>query len=96
MAAHHGELKTLIIPQDNEKAPPKDIPERIIRTFNIIPVKMADKVSRSALASDEDSPLFREPEEAVKGPKEEDELPDAPLVSLAPGAPNLKGPRLDA
>ncbi|MDR1165669.1 MAG: hypothetical protein LBO66_07325 [Deltaproteobacteria bacterium] len=59
---------------------------------------MADKVSRSALASDENSPLSHEQEEAVKGPKEGDELPDSPLLLLspAPGAPNLEGPRLDA
>ncbi|MDR1164256.1 MAG: endopeptidase La [Deltaproteobacteria bacterium] len=95
MAAHRGELKTLIIPQDNEKDL-KDIPERILKTFNIIPVKMVDNVLRSALVIDEDTPLFREPEEPVKDPKEETELPDSLIVSPAPVAPNLDAPGLDA
>jgi ATP-dependent Lon protease len=90
-----GNSRPSLSPRITRKTP-KDIPERILKTFNVIPVKMADNVSRSALASDEDSPLFHEPEETVKGLKEEYELPDSPLLSPAPSAPNLEGPRLDA
>jgi ATP-dependent Lon protease len=48
MAAHRGEIKHLIIPQENEKDL-KDIPERILKAFTITPVKMVDEVLEKAL-----------------------------------------------
>jgi ATP-dependent Lon protease len=48
MADLRGELKTLIIPQENEKDL-KDIPDRILKTFSIISVKMADHVLQTAM-----------------------------------------------
>lgn len=59
MAAHRGELKALIIPQENEKDL-KDIPDRILKTFQITPVKMVEEVLNTALVKEPDRPLFVE------------------------------------
>jgi ATP-dependent Lon protease len=61
MAAHRGELKSLIIPHENEKDL-KDIPERILRTFDIILVKKVEEVLNAALIIEPDAPLFKEGE----------------------------------
>jgi ATP-dependent Lon protease len=76
MAAHRGELKTLIIPQDNEKDL-KDIPERILKTFTILPVKMVDEVLKVALVIDPDNPLFKDSknEPPLASEEEEKKLP---------------------
>jgi ATP-dependent Lon protease len=88
MAAHRGELKSLIIPQENEKDL-KDIPERILKFFNIIPVKMVEEVLNAALIIDPGEPLFKEPEpEKISQPL---------LVSPGPGGTGLESPAgLDA
>jgi ATP-dependent Lon protease len=60
MAAHRGEIKHLIIPQENEKDL-KDIPERILKAFTITPVKMVDEVLEHALILEPGSaPLFKD------------------------------------
>jgi ATP-dependent Lon protease len=60
MAAHRGEIKHLIIPQENEKDL-KDIPERILKAFTITPVKMVDEVLGHALILEPGSaPLFKD------------------------------------
>ncbi|MDR1084990.1 MAG: endopeptidase La [Deltaproteobacteria bacterium] len=59
MAAHRGELKSLIIPQENEKDL-KEIPERILKSFTIIPVKMVEEVLNAALVLEPGRPLFQE------------------------------------
>jgi ATP-dependent Lon protease len=99
MAAHRGELKTIIIPQDNEKDL-KDIPERILKSFTIVPVKMVTEVLETAiLIGPDEPPLFQEiattlPEtpEEVKV-VENSELPDSIIVT--PGT-NPDPPGMDA
>ena len=60
MAAHRGEMKTIIIPKENEKDL-KDIPERILKNLEIVPVSHVDEVLRLALVPHPDGqPLFRE------------------------------------
>jgi ATP-dependent Lon protease len=60
MAAHRGEIKHLIIPQENEKDL-KDIPERILKAFTITTVKNVDEVLEHALIIEPGgSPLFRD------------------------------------
>ncbi|MDR1487235.1 MAG: endopeptidase La [Deltaproteobacteria bacterium] len=59
MAAHRGELKSLIIPSENEKDL-KDIPERILKSFTIVPVKMVEEVLNTALVFEPGVPLFIE------------------------------------
>ena len=49
LAAHRGGIKTVIIPQDNERDL-KEIPENIKSDLNIVPVKWIDQVLEIALA----------------------------------------------
>jgi ATP-dependent Lon protease len=86
MAAHRGELKSLIIPQENEKDL-KEIPERILKSFTIIPVKMVEEVLNAALVLEPGRPLFQE----VKDGEETSSL----LVKAGSGL-NADGPSLDA
>ncbi|MDR1041504.1 MAG: endopeptidase La [Deltaproteobacteria bacterium] len=105
MAAHRGELKTLIIPQENEKDL-KDIPERILKNFTILPVKMVDEVLLAALLPEEGNPLFRDPPPpktdnpaampGVPAKPLEEELPGSILVSPGPGAPDPGPAGMDA
>ncbi|MDR2612389.1 MAG: endopeptidase La [Deltaproteobacteria bacterium] len=83
MAAHRGELKTLIIPQENEKDL-KDIPERILKTFNILPVKMVDEVLMASLVLNDD-PLFKEPEPVREDAPEQEVQDSKPLEKELPG-----------
>jgi ATP-dependent Lon protease len=55
MAAHRGEIKHLIIPQENEKDL-KDIPERILKAFSIATVSKVDEVLERALIVEPDGP----------------------------------------
>lgn len=48
MAAHRGEMKTIIIPKENEKDL-KDIPERILKNLKIVAVNHVDEVLPLAL-----------------------------------------------
>jgi ATP-dependent Lon protease len=86
MAAHRGELKTLIMPQENDKDL-KDIPERILKTFTILPVKSVLDVLSAALVIDENEPLFRDKplfdknEEESKKKGSEKELPSSIIVT---------------
>ncbi|MDR1577864.1 MAG: endopeptidase La [Deltaproteobacteria bacterium] len=86
MAAHRGELKSLIIPQENEKDL-KEIPERILKSFTIIPVKMVEEVLAAALVLDPSRPLFQEPKLGEEAPS---------LMVNANSGVNLEGPNLDA
>jgi ATP-dependent Lon protease len=88
MAAHRGELKTLIIPQENEKDL-KEIPDRILKAFTILPVKQVDEVLRNALVIDESEPLF------IENPSAPQELPE-PIIVGAPSNPIIDDPGLNA
>ncbi|MDR1080067.1 MAG: hypothetical protein LBQ79_03675, partial [Deltaproteobacteria bacterium] len=83
---------TLIIPQENEKDL-KDIPERILKTFSILSVKMVDQVLQAAMIFGEGETLFRDPEpDADEAPTPvlwtpkplEKELPGTIIVSPSP------------
>ncbi|MDR2142571.1 MAG: endopeptidase La [Deltaproteobacteria bacterium] len=85
MAAHRGELKSLIIPQENEKDL-KEIPERILKSFTIIPVKMVEEVLNTALVIEPSRPLFQEVKEGE----------EAPSLLVNNSGVNVEGPSLDA
>ena len=59
MAAHRGEMKTIIIPSENEKDL-KDIPERILKNLEILPVTYVDQVLEKALVLEEGDTIFKE------------------------------------
>ncbi len=59
MAAHRGEMKTIIIPKENEKDL-KDIPERILKNLEIVPVTHVDEVLPVALVLEPGETLFKE------------------------------------
>ncbi|MDR2349464.1 MAG: endopeptidase La [Deltaproteobacteria bacterium] len=85
MAANRGELKTLIIPRENDKDL-KEIPEKILKTFNIITVKRVDEVLENALVFEPDKPLFREePDKQLtlseEDPPDEKKLPSSIIVN---------------
>lgn len=63
IAAHRGKVKTVIIPKENEKDL-KDIPSRILKALEIVPVEHMDDVLKTALVLDDPELLFKEkPEE---------------------------------
>jgi len=75
MAAHRGEMKTIIIPQENEKDL-KDIPDRILRNLKIIAVNHVEEVLPVALVIPEGETLFKpssapEPVATQTGPSTE-------------------------
>ena len=70
MAAHRGEMKTIIIPKENEKDL-KDIPDRILRNLRIVTVNHVEEVLPVALVLPEGETLFKpraEPEAVVGQP----------------------------
>lgn len=73
MAAHRGEMKTIIIPKENEKDL-KDIPERILKNLEIITVSHVDEVLPIALRVPEGESIFKDP------------VPSSPAVPPAPSS----------
>jgi ATP-dependent Lon protease len=71
IAAHRGNVTTVIIPRDNEKDL-KEIPPRVKNDLKIILVEHIDEVLRQALILDEPEKFLREkfvpPEEFFKSP----------------------------
>lgn len=61
MAAHRGNIKTILIPKDNEKDI-KDIPARILKSIQIIPVESMDEVLEKAIVVPEGQSLFVTPQ----------------------------------
>ncbi|HMK66885.1 MAG TPA: S16 family serine protease, partial [Thermodesulfobacteriota bacterium] len=59
IAAHRGKIKTVIIPKENEKDL-KDIPPRILKALEIIPVEHMDEVLKNALVLEDPEVLFKE------------------------------------
>ncbi|MDP2600334.1 MAG: endopeptidase La [Deltaproteobacteria bacterium] len=57
-AAHRGQIKTVIIPKENEKDL-KEIPKKILKDLQIVPVEHMDEVLRTALVVDDPERLFR-------------------------------------
>jgi ATP-dependent Lon protease len=60
MAAHRHQIKTVLIPRDNEKDI-KEIPARILKTVDLVPVDHMDEVLKMALALDDPESLFKAP-----------------------------------
>ncbi|MFH1135567.1 MAG: endopeptidase La [Pseudomonadota bacterium] len=67
MAAHRGNIKTVLIPKENEKDL-KDIPARILKAVAIISVESMDEVLERAIVIKETESLFQEhkPEDPAK------------------------------
>ena len=60
IAAHRHQIKTVIIPRENEKDI-KEIPARILKVVELVPVDHMDEVLRIAMAVDDPESLFRKP-----------------------------------
>ncbi len=58
IAAHRHQIKTVIIPRENEKDI-KEIPARILRVVDLIPVDHMDEVLKQALSVDDPESLFK-------------------------------------
>ncbi len=58
IAAHRGQMKTILIPKDNEKDL-KDIPPRILKAVEIVSVDHMDEVLKRALVIDDPDSLFK-------------------------------------
>lgn len=58
LAAHRGQLKTIIIPKDNEKDL-KEVPNKIKKSLNIIPVEEVDEVLKHALKIPNPDDIFK-------------------------------------
>ena len=67
IAAHRGQIKTVLIPKDNEKDL-KDIPARILKAVEIVPVEHMDEVLLRALVLEEPESLFKAKKEAAEMP----------------------------
>ena len=65
IAAHRGQIKTVLIPKDNEKDL-KDIPARILKAVEIVPVEHMDEVLLRALVLEEPESLFKAKQEAAE------------------------------
>ena len=63
MAAHRGNIKTILIPNENEKDL-KEIPQRILKALTVVPVEHIDEVLHEALIIPEGEALFVEHREA--------------------------------
>jgi ATP-dependent Lon protease len=58
MAAHRHQIKTVLIPRDNEKDI-KEIPARILKSVELVPVDHMDEVLKTALVLDDPDSLFK-------------------------------------
>jgi ATP-dependent Lon protease len=67
IAAHRHQIKTVIIPRDNEKDI-KEIPARILKAVELIPVDHMNEVLRLALALEDPDSLFKPVPEPVEPP----------------------------
>lgn len=61
LAALRGQIKTVLIPKENEKDL-KEIPPKILKAMNMVLVDHMDQVLKETLVLAEDENLFREPE----------------------------------
>ncbi len=77
IAAHRGQIKTVLIPKDNEKDL-KDIPARILKAVEIVPVEHMDEVLLRAL-------VLEEPESLFKAKKDASETPSPAFLPVAEG-----------
>jgi len=71
LAAHRGGIKTVIIPEENEKDL-KEIPENIKESLQIIPVKWIDEVLDVALSYSPETSLENATKKAAENSKKDD------------------------
>ncbi len=64
LAAHRGGIKRVLIPEDNKKDL-RDIPAKILKALEVIPVAHMDQVLRNALVLEDPDSLFVEPEDSL-------------------------------
>jgi ATP-dependent Lon protease len=74
IAAHRGKVKTVIIPKENEKDL-KEIPARILKALEIIPVEHMDEVLKKALVLEDPEKLFKEVRQEETRPFFQEEVP---------------------
>jgi ATP-dependent Lon protease len=79
IAAHRGQIKTVLIPKDNEKDL-KDIPARILKAVEVVPVEHMDEVLLRAL-------VLEEPEQLFKGKAEAAAMPSPAFLPPVPEVP---------
>jgi ATP-dependent Lon protease len=85
LAAHRGGIKTVLIPEENEKDI-EDIPATILKTVDLVVVSHMDQVLKKALILEDPETLFKRNEEsaAAKGEsafeEKEDETPSADIL----------------
>ncbi len=60
IAAHRHQIKTVLIPRDNEKDI-KEIPPRILKAVDLVTVEHMDEVLKKALVLDDPDSLFKTP-----------------------------------
>jgi ATP-dependent Lon protease len=60
IAAHRHQIKTVLIPRDNEKDI-KEIPARILKAVDLVTVDHMDEVLKKALVLEDPESLFKEP-----------------------------------
>jgi ATP-dependent Lon protease len=79
MAAHRGGIRTILIPKENEKDI-REIPKKVKREMEIIPVEHMDEVLMKALVLENPDTFFRAPAAEVPAPT------PAPVAQMSPGA----------
>jgi ATP-dependent Lon protease len=62
LAAHRANIKKVLIPKDNQKDI-KEIPERVLKAVELVPVEHMDQVLKEALAVEDPETLFKAPHE---------------------------------
>jgi len=64
LAAHRGNIRRVLIPEDNRKDL-KEIPGKILKALEVVPVAHMDEVLRAALVLEDPDSLFVEPAEKI-------------------------------
>ncbi len=64
LAAHRGNIRRILIPEDNRKDL-KEIPGKILKALEVVPVAHMDDVLRAALVLEDPESLFVEPAEKI-------------------------------
>jgi len=68
MAAHRAQIHRVLIPKENEKDI-KEIPQKVLKSVELVPVEHMDQVLRLALAVQDPDSLFTEPAEPFCVPR---------------------------
>ncbi len=87
LAAHRGDIKTILIPEENEKDI-EDIPATILKTVDLVLVSHMDEVLKKALILEDPESLFKGREESaeprVEPPAFEEKEEEAPGPDVLP------------